>query len=70
LAKESSELAKKYIDAALKRSSRPPSKAAYARAVRLAREAIEELTHVAGRAHMTGVLPIHGEVPGEARRRG
>jgi len=50
LAKESSELAKKYIDAALKRSSRPPSKAAYARAVRLAREAIEELTHVAGRA--------------------
>ena len=30
--------------------TKPPSKAAYARAVRLAREAIEELTHVARRA--------------------
>jgi hypothetical protein len=50
LAKESTDLAKRYIDAALKGRSKPPSKAAYARAVRLAREAIEELTHVAHRA--------------------
>ncbi len=50
LAKEPSELAKQYIDAALKKSSRPPSKAAYARAVKLARQAIEDLTHVARRA--------------------
>jgi hypothetical protein len=50
LAKESSDLAKKFIDAALEGRSKPPSKAAYARAVRLARQAIEELTHVARRA--------------------
>jgi len=50
LAKESSDLAKKYIDAAVRGRSKPPSKAAYARAVRLARQAIEELTHVARRA--------------------
>jgi hypothetical protein len=50
LAKESSDLAKKYIDAAVKGRAKPPSKAAYARAIRLARQAIEELTHVAHRA--------------------
>ncbi|HSS62191.1 MAG TPA: hypothetical protein VLK30_12135 [Candidatus Limnocylindrales bacterium] len=50
MAKESSDLAKKYIDAALKGRSKPPSKAAYARAVRIAKQAIEELTHVAQRA--------------------
>jgi hypothetical protein len=49
LAKESSELAKNYIDASLRSRARmgrtvQPSKAAYARAVRLARQAIEELT--------------------------
>ena len=47
LAKDSSEQAKKFIDASLKGRSKPPSKAAYERAVRLARVAIEELTVVA-----------------------
>jgi hypothetical protein len=55
LAKDASELAKKFIDASLKTSNRQgrtkqPSKAAYARAIRLARQAMEELTHVAQRA--------------------
>jgi hypothetical protein len=55
VAKDSSELAKKFIDASLKTPgrlgrTRQPSKAAYARAIRLARQAIEELTHVARRA--------------------
>ena len=50
MAKDSHEQAKSYIDAALKRTSKPPSKAAYARAVRMAREAIEDLTRVAHRA--------------------
>lgn len=50
MAKESTDLAKKYIDAALKGRSRPPSKAAYARAVKLARQAIDELTQLAHRA--------------------
>ena len=50
MAKESSELARKYIDAAVKGRSKPPSKAAYARALRLARRAIDDLTHVARRA--------------------
>jgi hypothetical protein len=44
------EQAKKFIDASLKGRSKPPSKAAYARAVKLARQAIEELAHVARRA--------------------
>ena len=49
LARDSSEKAKKFIDASLKGRSKPPSKAAYTRAVRLARMAIEELTLVATR---------------------
>ena len=49
LAKDPSEQAKKFIDASLKGRSKPPSKAAYTRAVRLARVAIEELTVVAMR---------------------
>jgi hypothetical protein len=54
LAKDPSEEARKYIDASLKTRARqgrtrPPSKAAYARALRLAKRAIEELTHVARR---------------------
>jgi len=48
-AKDPSEQAKKFIDASLKGRSRPPSKAAYARAVKLARVAIEELAVVAMR---------------------
>ena len=55
LEKEPSELAKDYIDASLETRARQgrsarPSKAAYARAVKLARAAIEELTVVARRA--------------------
>ncbi len=50
LAKDSSKLARKFIDASLKTNKKQPSKAAYARAVRLARRAIDELTHVARRA--------------------
>ncbi len=50
MAKDSSEQAKRFIDASLRGRTRPPSKAAYARALKLARQAIEELTHVARRA--------------------
>ena len=46
---DAAQLAKRFIDASLKGRPRPPSKAAYARALRLAREAIEDLTRVAGR---------------------
>ncbi len=49
LAKDPSEQARKFIDASLRGRSKPPSKAAYARAVRLARAAIEELTLLASR---------------------
>jgi hypothetical protein len=49
VAKESSEQAKKFIDASLRGRSKPPSKAAYARAIKLARAAIEELALVAAR---------------------
>ncbi len=53
LPKEPSELAKQYIDASLqaraRRGAPAPSKAAYARAVRLARAAMEELASVARR---------------------
>ncbi len=49
MAKDSSEQAKEFIDASLKGRSKPPSKAAYTRAVRLARVAIEELTVVSMR---------------------
>jgi hypothetical protein len=50
MAKDPSEQAKRFIDASLRGRSRPPSKAAYARALKLARQAIEELTHVARRS--------------------
>ena len=46
---ETAEQAKRFIDASLQGRSKPPSKAAYARAVKLARMAIEELTLVATR---------------------
>ena len=49
LAKDPSEQAKKFIDGSLKGRSKAPSKAAYARAIKLARTAIEELTLVATR---------------------
>ena len=44
------EQARRFIDASLKGRPKPPSKAAYARAVKLARQAMEELTHVARRS--------------------
>jgi len=47
---DATQLAKRFIDGSLEGRSRPPSKAAYARALKLARQAIEELTHVARRA--------------------
>ena len=50
LAKDPSEQAKRFIDSSLRGHSKPPSKAAYGRAIKLARQAIEELTHVARRA--------------------
>jgi hypothetical protein len=49
VAKDTSEQAKRFIDASLRGTRKPPSKAAYTRAVRLARLAIEELTLVATR---------------------
>jgi hypothetical protein len=54
MAKDAAQLAKQFIDASLKAQarqgrSRPPSKAAYSRAIRLARQAIEELSLVASR---------------------
>lgn len=54
MARDPARLAKQFIDASLKARkrqgrARPPSKAAYARAIRLARQAIEELTLVAAR---------------------
>jgi hypothetical protein len=53
LAKDPSEQAKKFIDASLRGKARRPSKAAYAKAIRLAREAIEELHLVARRARQS-----------------
>ena len=50
VAKDPSEQAKRFIDASVKRNGKAPSKAAYARAIKLARVAIEELTLVAIRA--------------------
>jgi hypothetical protein len=50
LAKDPSEQAKRFIDASLQGRAKRPSKAAYAKAIRLAREAIEELSLVARRA--------------------
>jgi hypothetical protein len=53
LAKDPSEQAKRFIDASLEGRARRPSKAAYAKAIGLAREAIEELTLVARRARQS-----------------
>jgi len=53
LAKDPSEQAKRFIDASLRGRAGRPSKAAYARAIRLAREAIEELSVVARRARQS-----------------
>jgi hypothetical protein len=53
LAKDPSEQAKRFIDASLRGGAGRPSKASYTRAVRLAREAIEELSLVARRARQS-----------------
>jgi hypothetical protein len=53
LARDPSEQAKRFIDASLQGRTKPPSKAAYARAIRLAREALEELRLVARRARQS-----------------
>ena len=47
---EASQLAKRFIDTSLEGRSKPPSKAAYARALKMARQAMDELMHVARRA--------------------
>ena len=47
---DASQLAKQFIDGSLQGRSKPPSKAAYTRALKLARQAIEDLAHVARRA--------------------
>jgi hypothetical protein len=49
VAKDPTEQAKVFIDASLKGRAKPPSKAAYARAIKLARAAIVELSLVAER---------------------
>ena len=49
MGKDPSEQAKRFIDASLKGRAKPPSKAAYERAVRLARMAFVELTVIATR---------------------
>jgi hypothetical protein len=49
VAEDPSEQARKFIDASLRGRAKKPSKAAYTRAIRLARNAIEELTSLAGR---------------------
>jgi hypothetical protein len=53
LAKDPSEQAKRFIDASLRGRPARPSKASYAKAIRLAREAIEELSLVARRARQS-----------------
>ena len=53
MARDPSEQAKRFIDASLRGRAKPPSKAAYARAIKLAREAIEELRLVASRSRQS-----------------
>ena len=48
------QLAKRFIDASIDGRSKPPSKAAYARGLKLAHQAIEELTRVAQRSRGRG----------------
>jgi hypothetical protein len=53
LARDPSEQAKRFIDASLHGRAKRPSKAAYERAIKMAREAIEELHLVARRARQS-----------------
>jgi hypothetical protein len=57
LAEDPSEQARKFIDASLQGRSKKPSKAAYTRAIRLARLAIEELSSLAGRIEESSATP-------------
>jgi len=57
LAEDPSEQARKFIDASLQGRSKKPSKAAYTRAIRLARLAIEELASLAGRIEKSSASP-------------
>ena len=50
MAENTADQAKRFIDASLDARGKRPSKAAYSRAVRLAKDAIEELTRVARKA--------------------
>ena len=50
MAENTVDQAKRFIDASLEGGAKRPSKAAYARAIRLAKDAIEELTRVARKA--------------------
>jgi len=50
MAENTVDQAKRFIDASLEGRAKRPSKAAYARAIRLAKDAIEELTRVARKA--------------------
>jgi hypothetical protein len=68
LAKDPSEQAKRFIDASLGGGSRPPSKAAYARAIKLARQAIEELASLAGRMEKSPATAA-GNLRSDLRRR-
>ncbi|HKW07326.1 MAG TPA: hypothetical protein VJS19_07115 [Candidatus Dormibacteraeota bacterium] len=51
---DAGQLAKRFIDASIEGRSKPPSKAAYARGLKLAHQAIEELTRVAQRSRGRG----------------
>ena len=53
MAESTADQAKRFIDASLEGRDRRPSKAAYSRAVRLAKDAIDELTRVARKVEET-----------------
>lgn len=68
LAKDPSAQAKQFIDASLKGRSKPPSKAAYTRAINLARQAIEDLASLAGRMEKSPARAA-GNLRSDLRRR-
>jgi hypothetical protein len=68
VAEDPSEQAKKFIDASLQGHPKQPSKAAYARAVRMARLAIEELASLAGRMEKSPA-PAAANLRSNLRRR-
>ena len=68
LEKDPSEQAKRFIDSSLRGRSQPPSKAAYRRAIKLARQAIEELASLAGRMEKSPAT-AGGNLRSDLRRR-